>query len=512
MHYERYGLELTTTFANFHTDPFSARPQISQGHQYEEVILVVLQGLCYYGISRSRPEGEGNRSRRQRPSTYSFYLRRKSVQVQLRRWQKFQVPRGVINKYPAFAKHFRKNEIDLPNLEEREGHTIIHFLLTGTYDCLAILEDDEAKKKRQALLSSLSVYFFATGRQLDPLAALMMSEITEMGDRFSFPDLIRLLDEDDLWIDSSDHLLADYLKKRAAMEAETVTEQDATNLSADIGSQCTLTNILLETIVSMKLQLQKRSKPKRSQFKEKGRGSLAFIEMSPVSDFGEASAALAGEDASLPTESMYAGDTFGFHCRSGKTFHVPWRIIDKYPALAQACRAGGPAHMYDFLFENEAHVVIHFLFAESYQRIGTSASIHQHRENMMFEGLRVYVFAIEYGIEPLARLAMHEIEKAGEHFALTTLITILADVGLHITLRHHLLADYLAQKAAMLDDDLTETDARTIRCWTEENRNMECILLETIVKMKLDLQRYQKIHGPLPKRRVRRFSTMERGS
>ncbi|KAJ4259704.1 hypothetical protein NW762_007635 [Fusarium torreyae] len=220
--------------------------------------------------------------------------------------------------------------------------------------------------------------------------------------------------------------------------------------------------------------------------------------MPSASGAGEGSAASASKDAGLPGESMYAGDTFGFHCRSGKTFQVPWGIIDKYPALAQACRAGGPEKPHDFLFENEAHVVIHYLFTESYHRIVASASIDQHRENMMYEGLRVYVFALEYGIERLAQLAMDEIEKIGEHFALTTMITILADIGLHITLRHHLLAEFMAQKAAALDEDLTKQDATTVQCWVGENRDMECILLETIVKMKLDLQKYQKMLGPLP--------------
>ncbi|KAJ4259703.1 hypothetical protein NW762_007634 [Fusarium torreyae] len=176
----------------------------------------------------------------------------------------FRVPRGVINKYPAFAKHCRKNEVDLSDLGEREGHTIVHFLLTVTYDCLKIPEKDEDEKKKEALSSSIMVYFFATSRRLEPLAQLMMSKITEMSDRFSFPDLIRLLDRDDIWLDDRDHLLDDYLIKRAAMKDETITEQDFEHLRDDMGSERTLTDILLETIVSMKLELQKfKKRPSR---------------------------------------------------------------------------------------------------------------------------------------------------------------------------------------------------------------------------------------------------------
>lgn len=167
-----------------------------------------------------------------------------------------KVPRGVIDKHAAFAAHFADRRIDLTEMNESQAHILIHYLYTGDYQTLEPGAGPPGEKHAEAFAVSLWVYSAAVEYSLEHLAALASVELTELGEGLTFLEIFRIMDREEYCLGENETWLAGYLVKRAEGYSEHVTQGYAESLRAEIGEKRTLVNILLESVVELKLLVQ----------------------------------------------------------------------------------------------------------------------------------------------------------------------------------------------------------------------------------------------------------------
>ncbi|UPK91813.1 hypothetical protein LCI18_002748 [Fusarium solani-melongenae] len=171
------------------------------------------------------------------------------------------VPREVINKHPVFAARFSRrsaNELlNLLDVLQCVGHTIVHFLFTGTYQTLPGPLDNATDRHRVLLSETMNVYFEALNLGLGKLSRLATKEIVRHGREISFTEIIKVLDDDFPELTGNETWLTDYLVNRATMENELVTDESIQNFRAIMGDQRVVVDIL-EGILKLKIQLQRQ--------------------------------------------------------------------------------------------------------------------------------------------------------------------------------------------------------------------------------------------------------------
>ncbi|KAL2689434.1 hypothetical protein Neosp_003488 [[Neocosmospora] mangrovei] len=168
-----------------------------------------------------------------------------------------KVPRGVIDKHSAFAAHFTDRRIDLTEMNENQAHILIHYLYTGSYQPLALEEEIPDGGQPKAFAVSLWVYAAAVEYGLEHLAVLASLELTKLGEGLTFINIIAIMEKEDFELGKHETWLSGYLTKRA-QRLETFSHDYAQFLRESIGEKPTLIDILVETIVSLKLEVQRQ--------------------------------------------------------------------------------------------------------------------------------------------------------------------------------------------------------------------------------------------------------------
>ncbi|KAF4973181.1 hypothetical protein FZEAL_9398 [Fusarium zealandicum] len=168
-----------------------------------------------------------------------------------------RIPQSFIKKHPKFAAHFTDRQIDLSDMTENQAHILVHYLYTGKYQPLEPQGSSAAEKRAKAFAISLWVYSNAIEYDLEHLAALAAIELTKLGAKLTFLEIVRIIDREEFQLEEHEVWLAGYLAERADMSYEPISEGDAKALRAGIGERRTLVNLLLETIVDLKLELQR---------------------------------------------------------------------------------------------------------------------------------------------------------------------------------------------------------------------------------------------------------------
>ncbi|RSL66113.1 hypothetical protein CEP54_003873 [Fusarium duplospermum] len=172
------------------------------------------------------------------------------------------VPREVINNHPVFAARFSRrsaNELlNLLDVPQCVGHTIVHFLFTGTYQTLPGPLDNATDRYHVLFSEALNVYFEALNLGLVTLSRLATKEIARHGGQMSFAEIVKVLDDDFHELTGNETWLIDYLVNRATMESEVVTDESIQKFRALMGGQRVVVDILLEGILKLKIQLQRQ--------------------------------------------------------------------------------------------------------------------------------------------------------------------------------------------------------------------------------------------------------------
>ncbi|EEU47530.1 uncharacterized protein NECHADRAFT_78044 [Fusarium vanettenii 77-13-4] len=203
-------------------------------------------------------EGMPSQSSGELPSDSPYYGT--MLKIEFMGGVKARVHREVINKHPDLAARFHElppNEpLKLLDVPGRVGHTIVHYLFTGTYQALPVPPGDVAETPKGMLVETLQVYFEAVNLGLEDLGSLAGAVITEQCQGMSFASLIKVLDDEFDTLTGHETWLIKYLADRATMDSEQVTEEDIQKFRTALGDQCGVIDILLEGIMKLKFRLQ----------------------------------------------------------------------------------------------------------------------------------------------------------------------------------------------------------------------------------------------------------------
>lgn len=168
-----------------------------------------------------------------------------------------RVPRGVIDKHSAFAAHFADRRIDLTEMNESQAHVLIHYLYTGSYQPLEPEAENPEDKHVKAFAVSLWVYAAAVEYDLEDLAVLASLELTKLGEGLTFIDILGIIRHEEFELGEHETWLSGYLAK-LAQRLGTFSHDYAQSLRESIGEKRTLIDILVETIVNLKLEVQRQ--------------------------------------------------------------------------------------------------------------------------------------------------------------------------------------------------------------------------------------------------------------
>ncbi|RTE70633.1 hypothetical protein BHE90_014959 [Fusarium euwallaceae] len=143
------------------------------------------------------------------------------------------------------------HKLHLNDIAYDTGHVLIHFLVTGRYQCLKPHGDTSTKRYTPEFTTALRVYAAAQSFQLPSLRDLARREMIDLGDRLSLPSLINIMEESSLSMSTLPGIAA-YVESRILAFAENITRPTSEKVLAEIGTPNTLSMVLLKTILLLR--------------------------------------------------------------------------------------------------------------------------------------------------------------------------------------------------------------------------------------------------------------------
>lgn len=111
----------------------------------------------------------------------------------------YTVQEAIVNQYAGLKKrldHDRPDKpIELREVDEDIGHTLIHFIYTGQYEILGLDSASHDAKTATAFKRSVLAYFSALLCGIDKLGELTKEKMEELSKDLSIFDLQRILEE-----------------------------------------------------------------------------------------------------------------------------------------------------------------------------------------------------------------------------------------------------------------------------------------------------------------------------
>lgn len=182
----------------------------------------------------------------------------------------------------------------------------------------------------------------------------------------------------------------------------------------------------------------------------------------------------------------YYGAICRFEFKRGEIACVPQELINKYPDFAGLVNRQTDDKPFKFdVTGRVGHTIVHFLFTETYQTLPRPLDEEAEEPSRAFiEALEVYHQAVIHGLEELAELATNEIDRQGEG---ESFVNIVKGVECMFEGDKSWLVDYLAERAIMDDEEITETDIQELEDLNDD-RNLVDILLKANMRLKFQLQ------------------------
>ncbi|KAL6409717.1 hypothetical protein AUP68_06106 [Ilyonectria robusta] len=149
----------------------------------------------------------------------------------------------------CYSSSFR--ELHLDDIAFDTGHILVHFLHTGSYQCLKPQGDTTAKRHTSEFATALRTYVAAQSLQLLSLRDLAKGEMIRLGNKLSVLSLIDILEEPTSSLSTSPGIVA-YAESRFLAFAESITHPIAEKVLIEIGTPNTLSKVLLKTILLLK--------------------------------------------------------------------------------------------------------------------------------------------------------------------------------------------------------------------------------------------------------------------
>ncbi|KAI1024411.1 hypothetical protein LB503_007210 [Fusarium chuoi] len=167
------------------------------------------------------------------------------------------ISRSLLPENLMDAAQFRDNddsayplcELWLDEITPDVGHVIIHYLVTGTYQCLQSEEKDREEKISAELATAIRVYVAADKLSLTELREMTRDEIVRLGDQLTLTPLINVMEKAALPFDENPGIAA-YVESRllSFSQIDGVAHLVDQRLAA-LGAPDTLSKVLLRSIL-----------------------------------------------------------------------------------------------------------------------------------------------------------------------------------------------------------------------------------------------------------------------
>ncbi|KAG8671720.1 hypothetical protein FPOAC2_05078 [Fusarium poae] len=177
----------------------------------------------------------------------------------------FLVDWEVLETWPQLLKACRDDNVYLFELlDTRQACCCIRIIKStsahvGSDDYLEpILDPDGCREDNESdrFIHHLKIYEFATFYQIKTLQRLSFHHLKLASDQLGFVYLAGILSKQNFRFNGKDSLFMSYMRDRAKMDGEILTDGDRRNVGEDWEFSKTLENFLLGTIVDMKMEIQ----------------------------------------------------------------------------------------------------------------------------------------------------------------------------------------------------------------------------------------------------------------
>lgn len=172
------------------------------------------------------------------------------------------IPGEILKKYPKFAsvrKARSKFSLGFPEYSESLflnvtldiGHILVHFLITGRYQCLEPKQATTCEMNASEFTTALRVYSEAQEFNLPLLGDLAAAEIRRLGEELSLPHIIDIM-EGEKENPFQTPWIALYVESRVQSFLTIPTRQYAKHLLSELGTPTTSSKLILRSMVTLR--------------------------------------------------------------------------------------------------------------------------------------------------------------------------------------------------------------------------------------------------------------------
>ncbi|KAF4984804.1 hypothetical protein FZEAL_95 [Fusarium zealandicum] len=159
------------------------------------------------------------------------------------------VPKDLLRQSPVLDSRLEAKSLSSDNdmhldITSNTGHVLIHFLTTGTYQCLKPLGNTVAEKYASEFTTATRVYVAAESYQLPTLRHLARLEIVALGNKLSLSDLIDIIVRWDMSLATLPGILA-YMEARMLPLCRSTTHAPLDKILSELGTPNTLSKAIL---------------------------------------------------------------------------------------------------------------------------------------------------------------------------------------------------------------------------------------------------------------------------
>ncbi|CAG7555294.1 unnamed protein product [Fusarium equiseti] len=175
------------------------------------------------------------------------------------------------------------------------GHVIVHFLMTGTYQCLRSTSDALKGRCEEEFRTAVCVYVAAMERKLPGLRDLARQQVAKLGQQLDLLTVISVIEDcgsTSQFAPGTFHPgTVGYLQFRIQSFAKNATATEAKDMLDKLETPQTLSKILLKSLILMKLPTQSKPEDKIDQETDNVSAEKDSVQLA--------------EEAILETENVY---------------------------------------------------------------------------------------------------------------------------------------------------------------------------------------------------------------
>lgn len=163
-----------------------------------------------------------------------------------------RIHRHLLSKSPKLASQVvsqfdRPPTLRLDDVSLDVGHILVHFLVTGDYQCLKPKGDTPAEKNASEFDTALCAYAAAESFQLPSLCELAEREMRRLGDELSLASIVDIMEEPGP-TSLQNPGAAVFLESHMRSFWESMTRPAADGLLAELGTPNTISKVILKSV------------------------------------------------------------------------------------------------------------------------------------------------------------------------------------------------------------------------------------------------------------------------